>query len=47
MQASHMATLDPPHLPIQLTSSARLAPVQPDLSKSLISLGQLYDHGCD
>jgi hypothetical protein len=47
MQASHQATLALPHLPIQLNSNVRSASVQPDLRKSLISLGQLCDHGCD
>ena len=47
MTASHNANLDLRHLPIQLNSRARAASVQPDLQKSLISLGQLCDHGCD
>jgi hypothetical protein len=47
MQASHNATLDLRHLPIQLNKQARQASVQPNLRKSLISLGQLCDHGCD
>ena len=47
MQASHTATLHLPHLPVPLNSSARAATVQPDLCKSLVSLGQLCDHGCD
>jgi hypothetical protein len=47
MQASHHATFTLPHLPIKLTSLARAASVQPDLHKSLISLGQLCDDGCD
>jgi hypothetical protein len=36
MQASHNAALDLQHLPIQLSSNARAASVQPDLKKSLI-----------
>jgi hypothetical protein len=47
MTASHNAELDLQHLPIQLPSHARQASVQPDLKKSLVSLGQLCDHGCD
>jgi hypothetical protein len=47
MQASHNALLNLQHLPINLSSSARKATVQPDLQKSLISLGQLCDHSCD
>jgi hypothetical protein len=47
MQATHNATLDLRHLPIPLNPHARSASVQPDLRKSLISLGQLCDHGCD
>jgi hypothetical protein len=47
MQASQNAKLDLQHLPIQLNSSARDASVQPDLQKSLVSLGQLCDNGCD
>jgi hypothetical protein len=47
MQASHNALLNLQHLPINLSSSACKATVQPDLQKSLILLGQLCDHGCD
>jgi hypothetical protein len=47
MTATHNATLHLPHLPVQLTSRACEASVHPDLHKSLISLGQLCDHGCD
>jgi hypothetical protein len=47
MQASHTATLHLPHLPVSFTASARAASVQPELRKSLVSLGQLCDHGCD
>ena len=47
MQASHNATLDLQHLPIQLSSRAREVSVQPDLQQSLVSLGQLCDNGCD
>jgi hypothetical protein len=47
MQASHNATLDLQHLPLKLNGSARQTSVQPNLKKSLISLGQLCDHGCD
>jgi hypothetical protein len=47
MTATHNATLHLPHLPVQLNSSACQASVHPDLHKSLISLGQLCDHGCD
>jgi hypothetical protein len=39
--------LDLQHLPIPTNRSARQASVQPDLKQSLISLGQLWDHGCD
>jgi hypothetical protein len=47
MKASHNAKLDLRHLPIQLNNRAREASVQPCLQKSLISLGQLCDNGCD
>jgi hypothetical protein len=47
MQALHNATLDLHHLPLTLNRYARQASVQPDLKKSLISLGQLCDHGGD
>ena len=48
MVASHDALLDLKHLPVQLTPAARAATVHPSLSsKSLLSLGQLCDHGCD
>ena len=47
MQASHNTLLDLQHLPVQLNKQARIASVQPDLHKSLVSLGQLCDHGCD
>jgi hypothetical protein len=47
MTATHNATLHLPHLPVQLNSSACKASVHPDLQKSLISLGQLCDNGCD
>ena len=46
-QASHNATLNLQHLPIHLNRAARRSTVQPSLQKSLISLGQLCDHGCD
>ena len=47
IQASHNAKLDLHHLPLKLSSRARQTSVQPELRKSLISLGQLCDHGCD
>ena len=47
MQATHNATLDLQHLPIPTNRSAQQASVQPGLKQSLISLGQLCDHGCD
>jgi hypothetical protein len=47
MQASHEATLNPAHLPVLFSPNARQASVLPGLHKSLISLGQLCDHGCD
>jgi hypothetical protein len=47
MTATHNATLHLPHLPVQLNNSACKASVHPELHKSLISLGQLCDHGCD
>jgi hypothetical protein len=47
MQASHNAPLDLRHLPITPNRYAQQASVQPDLQKSLISLGRLCDHGCD
>jgi hypothetical protein len=46
-QASHNATLNLQHLPIHLSRATRKATVQPALQISLISLGQLCDHGCD
>jgi hypothetical protein len=47
MTATHNAELDLRHLPIHLNSRARATSVLPDLQKSLISLGQLCDNGCD
>jgi hypothetical protein len=47
MQASHNAFFNLQHLPIHLSCAACKATVQPALQKSLISLGQLCDHGCD
>ena len=48
MVASHNALLDLKHLPVKLSPAARAATVHPSLSsKSLLSLGQLCDHGCD
>jgi hypothetical protein len=47
MTASHIAELDLRHLPIQLNRRARATSVLPHLQKSLISLGQLCDNGCD
>jgi hypothetical protein len=47
IQTSHTVTLHLPHLPVPFTSDARAVTVQPDLCKSLVSLGQLCDHGCD
>ena len=48
MVASHDALLDLRHLPVELSPAARAATVHPSLtSKSLLSLGQLCNHGCD
>ena len=48
MVASHDALLDLKHLSVHLPPAARAATVHPSLSsKSLLSLGQLCDHGCD
>jgi hypothetical protein len=47
MQATHNAALDFQHLPTPTNRSARQAFVQPNLKQSLISLGQLCDHGCN
>ena len=48
MVASHDMLLDLRHLPVELSPAARAATVHPLLtSKSLLSLGQLCDHGRD
>jgi hypothetical protein len=47
MQASHDATLDLPHFPFPLNQGAHKASDLPGLNKTLISLGQLCDNGCD
>ena len=48
MVASHDVLLDLRHLPVELSPAAHAATVHPSLTrKSLLSLGQLCDHGCN
>ena len=48
MVALYDALLELRHLLVELSPAARAATVHPSLtSKSLLSLGQLCDHGCD
>jgi hypothetical protein len=47
MTATHNATLLLPHFPMPLNNRACQASVHPELTTSLVSLGQLCDNGCD